>query len=61
MMYDTNMNKIKDYNCVLDCKKEHPELVSSQINRVLKGIIKTHHGYIFKYKDEDIVWSYGWP
>ena len=55
IMYDSNMNFIKEYDCVLDCKKEHPEFVSSQINRVLKGIIKTHHGYIFKYKDEDIV------
>lgn len=55
LMYDSDMNFIKEFDCVLDCKKEHPEFVTSQINRVLKGICKTHHGYIFKYKDEDIV------
>lgn len=55
IMYDTNMNKIKDYSCVRECKEEHPEFTTSQINRVLAGVLKTHHGYIFKYKDEDIV------
>lgn len=54
-MYDKDMNKIKDFDCVNDCIKEYPDLSSSQINRVLNKIIKSHKGYIFKYKDEDIV------
>lgn len=54
-MFDKNMNHISDYDCVLDCVKDNPDLSTSQINRVLKGIIKSHKGYIFKYKDEDIV------
>lgn len=56
-MYDKNMNFIKEFNCVNDCVKENPSLSASQINRVLKKIIKSHKGYVFTYKDEDIVWS----
>ena len=43
------------YKCVLDCVKENPELKTSQINRVLTGVIKSHKGWSFKYQDEDIV------
>lgn len=45
----------KLYNSVSDCIKENPNLSASQINRVLKKIIKSHKGFIFKYQDEDIV------
>lgn len=54
-MFDKNMNFIKEFNCVNDCVKENPSLSASQINRVLSKIIRTHKGYIFTYKDEDIV------
>ena len=54
-MFDKNMNFIKDYDCVEDCIKENPNLSTSQINRVLTNVIKSHKGYIFKYQDEDIV------
>lgn len=43
------------YNSVNECKEYNPDFSVSQINRVLKGIIKTHKGYYFKYQDEDIV------
>lgn len=56
-MYDKDMNHIANYDCVSDCVKNNPELKTSQINRVLRGIIKSHKGYIFKYQDEDIVSS----
>lgn len=56
-MFDKDMNFIKEYNCVNDCVKENPSLSASQINRVLNKIIKTHKGFIFTYKDEDIVQS----
>lgn len=55
IMYTKDMKLIKEFNCVDDCKKEYPDLSTSQINRVLNKIIKSHKGYIFKYKDEDIV------
>lgn len=54
-MYDKNMNFIKEYNCINDCVKENPSLSASQINRVLSKIIKSHKGYVFTYKDEDMV------
>lgn len=54
-MFDKEGNLIKEYESINSCIKENPELSSSQINRVIQGIIKSHKGYIFKYKDEDIV------
>lgn len=56
-MFDKDMNLIKEYDCVNDCVKENPNLSASQINRVLNKIIRTHKGYIFTYKDEDMVQS----
>lgn len=50
-----NGEKIKDFECVKQCVKEYPDLSVSQINRVLNNTIKSHRGYTFKYKDEDIV------
>lgn len=55
IMSDKSGNIIKEYSSVLECVKENPDLSTSQINRVLKKIIKSHKGYCFKYKDEDIV------
>lgn len=57
-MKDKNGAVIKKYKSVSECIKENPKLVSSQINRVLKGVIKTHKGYTFEYdnsQDKDIV------
>lgn len=55
IMLDTKGNFIKEYNSVKECVQNNPQLKTSQISRVLKNIIKSHKGYIFKYKDEDIV------
>lgn len=55
LMYDKNNKLISEYKNVQECVKENPILKTSQINRVLKNIIKSHKGYIFKYKNEDIV------
>lgn len=55
IMIHKTSGQTTDYSDVNACVKENPELQASQINRVLKGIIKSHKGYIFKYKDKDIV------
>lgn len=47
--------KEEEFSCVQDCIIKYPDLKASQINRVLSKVIKSHKGYIFKYKDEDIV------
>ena len=54
-MYDKKLNLLEEFNSVEDCISKYPELDKGQINRVLKRIIKTHKGFVFKYKDEDIV------
>ena len=54
-MYDKKLNLLEEFNSVEDCIIKYPELNKGQINRVLKHIIKTHKGFVFKYKDEDIV------
>lgn len=54
-MLDIKGNFIKEYNSVKECVYDNPQLKTSQISRVLKNTIKSHKGYIFKYKDEDIV------
>lgn len=54
MINKTTKEEIR-YNSVSDCIKENPDLSASQINRVLKKIIKSHKGFEFKYQDEDIV------
>lgn len=58
LMLTKEGNLIKEYACVKDCCKENHELTASQVNRVLKGIIRSHKGFVFKYKDEDIVQLY---
>ncbi len=50
IMYDKKLNVVSEFNSVEDCVKTYPELSKSQINRVLKGIIKTHKGFTFKIK-----------
>lgn len=54
IMYNDE-NFYEEFDSVKDCVKKYPQLSTSQISRVLKHIIKTHKGYKFKYKDEDIV------
>lgn len=55
IMYDKQGNVIKEFDCVKQCISEYPELSASQVNRVLNKIIKSHKGYFFRYKDNDIV------
>ena len=55
IMYDKKGNKVEEFSSVKDCVAKYPELQTSQISRVLKGVIKSHKGYVFKYKNEDIV------
>lgn len=50
-----NDTEYKEYDSVKQCILEHPELKASQINRVLNHTIKSHKGFMFKYKDENIV------
>lgn len=53
----SNKNKtiVEEFACVEECVKKHPEFQITQISRVLRGIIKTHKGFSFKFKDDDIV------
>lgn len=51
IMSKKNGEFIKEYSSINECVKENPQLKSSQINRVIKGIIKSHKGYTFKDKD----------
>lgn len=55
IMINKNTLEQQEFDCVQDCISKNPDLKASQINRVLAGVIKSHKGYIFKYKDEDIV------
>lgn len=55
VMYDKKGNLIAEYESVEKCIIENTKLQSGQINRVLKGLIKSHKGYVFKYKDEDMI------
>lgn len=55
IMYDKQGNVIKEFDCVKQCISEYPKLSASQVNRVLNNTIKSHKGYTFRYKDEDIV------
>lgn len=50
-----NKTLTKEYDCINDCIKDNPKMKAPQINRVLRGQIKSHLGYSFKFKDEDIV------
>lgn len=50
-----NDSESHEYESVKQCVEQNPNLKSTQINRVLKNIIKTHMGWKFKFKGEDIV------
>ena len=55
-MFDKQGNFIEHFDSVKECITKYKYLSTSQISRVLKGIIKSHKGYVFKYtKDDDIV------
>jgi len=56
-MFDKDGNFIKSYESINECTQENPNLDKSQIMRVIRKIIKTHKGFKFKFKDEDIVSS----
>lgn len=56
-MFDLNGNFVKEYASVNECIKDYPTFRKQMIQRVLKGQNKSHQGYIFKYKDNDIVSS----
>lgn len=47
-MLDNNGNFIKEYSSINECAKEN-NLKSSQINRVLRNIVRSHKGFKFKY------------
>lgn len=53
-MIDKNGNEV-EYENIVKCIEANPKLQAPQINRVLRGKIKSHFGYRFKYKGEDIV------
>ena len=54
-MFKKDGTLIKTFSSINECIKEFPNLQASQINRVLKNIIKSHKGFVFTYKDKDIV------
>lgn len=49
----SNSGKECRFNSIADCVKVLKNLSITQINRVLKGKIKTHKGYKFMYDTED--------
>lgn len=55
IMFDKQGNVIKEFDSVKQCILTYSDLKASQINRVLNGVIKSHKGFVFKYKDNDIV------
>lgn len=55
IMQSKDTTIVKEYSSIQECVKDNSQLKASQINRVLKGIIKSHMGFTFKYKNEDIV------
>lgn len=48
-----------EYENVTECVKANPQLKAPEVNKVLRGVNKTHHGYKFEYvndsQDKDIV------
>lgn len=55
LMYDKNNKLISEYASIEECIIANKQLQSTQINRVLRNIIKSHKGFVFKYKDEDMI------
>ena len=54
-MYDKKGTLVAEFESVKECVVKYPNLTTTQINRVLTGKIKSHKGFVFKYKDNDIV------
>lgn len=52
---DSDPQTAVEYSCVSDFVNKHPETQVTQISRVLRGIIRSHKGFSFKFKDGDIV------
>lgn len=50
-----NSGKEEEYESIKKCILVHPEFSSRGIKNVINGINKTHKGYKFRWKDEDIV------
>lgn len=46
---------VSEYNSIKECIEHNKQFQSSQINRVLAGVIKSHKGFVFRYKDEDMI------
>jgi hypothetical protein len=44
-----------EFESIKKCIEIHPEFSSKGIKNVIRGVNKTHKGYKFKWKDEDIV------
>ena len=44
-----------EYESIKKCIEINPEFSSKGIKNVIRGINKTHKGYKFRWKDEDIV------
>lgn len=57
LMFDKAGKCLGEYANSQECSRlnTHLKLSTSQINYVLNGVLKTHRGLVFKYKDEDIV------
>nr|DAU84760.1 MAG TPA: intron associated endonuclease [Caudoviricetes sp.] len=55
IMYDKKGIKIAEYKDSKDCVNHNPNLRTNSINKVLKGVLRSHKRFVFKYKDEDIV------
>lgn len=55
IMYDKKGIKIAEYKDSKDCVDQNSNLRTNSINKVLKGVLRSHKGFVFKYKDEDIV------
>lgn len=53
-MYTKKGEFVASYNSISECAEVN-NLSQSQICRVIRKIIKTHKGYIFKLQDKDIV------
>lgn len=55
LMIDIKTGNIKKYSSIQECVIKNPQLKNTQINRVIKKIIKSHKGYYFKYDNDNIV------
>jgi len=54
-MIDIKTGNTKKYSSIQECVIKNPQLRKTQINRVIKKIIKSHKGFYFKYDNDNIV------